>query len=458
MPRVQLDILGKSGLNAVGGYVIDDTIKNLSGPQGRNIFREMEYTDPIIGAMLFAIEYYLRQMKVIIEPGDKQDARAQELAEFCKSLFSDMSSSWEETLSEIVTMLPYGWAYLEIVYKLRKGETRNPKTRSKYTDGKFGWRKLALRSQLSLDKWELDEDGGIRGMWQVAPPNYQRIFIPIEKALLFRTTARYSNPEGKSVLTNAYRPWYFKRQLEQIEAIGMERDLTGLPIAWVPTEIMMSDATDDEKQIYAHWKNIVSKTKRNELEGIVAPMDYDAAGNKRYDFQLLASAGERQLDIGSAIARHKQEMAMTVLADWILLGHEKIGTQALSITKSEIFQKALQGWADAICDVFNSHAFRRIATINGFANVPLPMLRMVNPPSVNLDELGRYVSALAGANILFPDEPLVQFLREVATMPEAEQEVVEDGLKKREEMLTRPPENPISQEDEDEEVEEDDRA
>ena len=62
--------------------------------------------------------------------------------------------------------------------------------------------------------------------------------IPRAKCLLFRPTAYKSNPEGRSILRTAYRPWYNLTQIENIEGIGIERDLAGLPVVKVPPEVM----------------------------------------------------------------------------------------------------------------------------------------------------------------------------------------------------------------------------
>lgn len=118
-----------------------------------------------------------------------------------------------------------------------------------------------------------------------------RFFIPIEKALLFRTSARAENPEGRSILRNAYLPWDRKTKIEIIEAIGVERDLVGIPIAWVPAEIASAAAGTKQREIYDKWRQMVTRVRRDEQEGLVLPLEYDPdTGAKRYDFTLLAPA------------------------------------------------------------------------------------------------------------------------------------------------------------------------
>ena len=102
----------------------------------------------------------------------------------------DMQSTWVDTVSEILSFLTYGWSLHEIVYKRRMGNTRDTRTRSKYSDGLIGWAKLPIRSQETLYQWEYDEADNLVGMTQMPPPDFGLLTIPMSKALLFRTKVR----------------------------------------------------------------------------------------------------------------------------------------------------------------------------------------------------------------------------------------------------------------------------
>lgn len=134
------------------------------------------------------------------------DPRDQEAADFLESCLGDMSQPWSDVISEILSFLVYGWSFHEIVYKRRDGDSPDPVRRSRYADGRIGWRKLPIRAQDSLLEWQFDEAGGLQAMVQSPPPSYERLVIPIDKALLFRTEVSRGNPEGRSILRNAYRP------------------------------------------------------------------------------------------------------------------------------------------------------------------------------------------------------------------------------------------------------------
>lgn len=416
--RFSLEELGSTGLERYGGHIDEEFLPQLKGERGIRTYKEMRDNDPVVGAVLFAIDMLIRGVPWHVEPaGEKvEDLDA---AEFLESCLQDMSSTWEETISEIMSFLVFGWSYHEIVYKQRQGDNRDPSKRSRYNDGRIGWRKIPIRSQDSLWEWKFDETGGIRGMVQQPPPHYRQVFIPIEKALLFRTSNQKGNPEGRSVLRNAYRPWYFKKHIEEIEGIGIERDLAGLPIAWVPPELLSRSAAPEDRALLAEIKKIIRNVRRDEQEGVIFPLMYDSETNQKlYDFNLLSSGGTRQFDTDKIIQRYDQRIAMTVLADFILLGHEKVGSFSLASSKTDLFATALGAWLDGIAAVFNRNAIPRLFQINGMQLENLPQLVHGDIETPDLTEIGDYITKLAGTGMeLFPDPILEEKLRSFAKLP-----------------------------------------
>ena len=413
------EVLGVSGLIQFSGRVQEEFLKDLDNERGRKVYREMSDNDPIVGAILFAIDMLMRQVEWRIDPADGTD-EALDVAEFIESCLTDMSFSWNDTLSSILSMLPFGWSYTELVYKVRGGpDLKDPRKRSQFSDGKIGWRKIDLRPQDSLHRWEFDGDGGVQGMWQAAPPDYTPTFIPIEKSLLFRTRSFKNNPEGRSVLRNAYRPWFMKKRIEEIEAIGIERDLAGLPVAWVPPTMLSQTASPEEVASLAAIKQLVSTIKRDEQEGVIFPLAYDGAGNKRFDLTLLSTGGRREFDTDSIIDRYDQRIAMTTLSDFILLGHENVGSFALGSSKVDMFSVALGAWLDEVVSVFNRYGIPRLLELNNIDLELQPVLSHADVKRIDLTQLGAYITSLAGAGMpLFPDRRLEDHLRDMANFPQ----------------------------------------
>ena len=360
--------IGVTGRKIFGGIVSEEFLRQLTGLRGTRVYREMMDNDPVVGAMLFAIDKLLRKVAWTEEAAnDSTEAqKAKELLTECKN---DMEHTWAEFLSEVLSFLGFGYSVHEIVYKIRGGlETDDLSKKSKYNDGKVGWRKLPIRAQETIWRWNLDPDNPnyIESVEQL-PPLGGQVVIPFEKVLLFRTESRKDNPQGRSVLRNAYRPWFFKKRIEEIEGIGIERDLAGLPVAWVPPTMLLESASADEKKALAAIKKSVTSIRRDEQEGIVWPLCHDEKGNKVYDLTLLSTGGTRQFDTSKIIDRYDKRIAMTVLADFILLGQSKVGSFALSSDKTDLFSLVIAAWLECIAGELNKKAVPKLMKLNGIA-------------------------------------------------------------------------------------------
>lgn len=403
---------GRIGQKRYGGTFYEEFLKDLQGQKGIKMYTEMANNDDTVGAILFAIKMLIRNVKWYVEPGGDSQ-KDKEAAEFVKSCMDDMQKTWTDTISSVLSFLTYGWSFHEVVYKRRMGKTKNPNTRSKYTDGLIGWKKIPIRSQDTLYQWEYDHEDNLLGMTQMPPPDFGLITIPIEKAMLFRTEDIKDNPEGRSILRNAYRSWYFKRRIQEIEAIGIERDLAGLPVFYGPEGLdLWSDEDEDAQKIYAALTNMVKKIRRDEYEGVVLP--------NGYELKLLSTGGARQFDTNAIISRYDTRIAMTVLADFIMLGHNKVGSFALSADKTELFSVAIGAYLDIICETFNNQGIPPLIDINGkhFDGITdYPFLNHGDIEDTDLQRVGTFIKDMVGTGILIPDDALEDHIREVGNLP-----------------------------------------
>lgn len=391
--------LGMTGLRRQGGYIYEEFLRELQGQRGAKTFRTMADNDDICGAILYALEMLMRQVSWRFEADPDAGDAAKKLQDtFSGMLFEDMQSPWSETLSEILQMLVYGYSLLEVTYKKREGD-------STFSDGLIGWAHWGVRAQETIDRWEFDENGRITGAWQRVDTE---ILLPAERCLLFRTSTRRGNPEGRSLLRNAYRSWYFKRRMQEIEGIGVERDLAGLPVMTAPEGLpIFDDAYAAQRQ---SAEQLVRNIRRDEQEGVLMPFGWK--------LELLGSSSKRQFDTTQIITRYDQRMAMTVLADFILIGHDAVGSKALSANKTKIFGMAVNGLLDLVEDVVNRVAIPRLAKRNGFDLQAVPMLKHGDASPMELSDLSTYLQQLGGAGaVLFPNPALERHLLEIAKLP-----------------------------------------
>jgi len=419
MKKGKYDELGSLGLHQTGGFVNEEILTELQGKRGIRIFREMSDNDDTVGACLLAIKMILREVNWNIQEVS-QDQKDIEIADFVKSCMDDMEHTWVDFISEVSSMLEYGWSWHEQVFKKRSGYSKDLTKNSKHDDGRIGWRKLPIRSQDTLWAWDFDDNGNLQGFEQVDEYSYNAscVTIPLEKSLHFKLVNYKNNPEGKSILRNAYRSWFFKKNIQNIEGIGIERDLAGLPVAYLPPEFLSDNATPSQKATAQQMQDLVTNIRQDSQAGILMPMALDENGHKLFDLQLLNAAGSKQFDTSAIIRRYDQGISMSMLADFIMLGHDNVGSYALAETKSELFTKAVGAWADSICDVFNRFAIPKLCRLNGFDVEKYPKLTRSKITNVDLNTLGEFISKLtsSGAN-LFPDENLENHLRAQADLP-----------------------------------------
>ena len=408
--------LGISGLRRYGPYVYEEFLPNLRWPKAGETYKEMADNDPVVGSILYLAEMLIRNADWSVEAGG-DDGQSKANAVFLQSCMNDMDTSWADTICEVISMLTYGFSFHEVVYKIRRGpDETDSKYRSKHNDGKIGWRRIPIRSQSTLYQWDFDEEGDIKAFVQLAPPDYKVYYIPLNRGLLFRTRVSRDNPEGKSLLRNAYRPWYFKKRIEEIEGIGIERDLAGLPVLTAPEGLDLWSEDDPRMTaLRANAETLVQSIRRDQEEGILLP--------NGWDLKLLATGSSRQFDTNSIINRYDNRIAITMLSDLVLIGSDKTGSFAMADSKQSLLSTALKAQLHNIADVFNNYAVPKLMQFNNMKG-EYPLICPGNITSPGINEIALLLRAM-GLNIA-KDKELMNYLRKITSLPQLDQETFEE--------------------------------
>lgn len=424
MKNVNFKPQGVSGIRRYGSNIYEEFLPELRWPRAGKIYQEMSDNDAVIGSILYLAEMLIRGTTWTVKPASTA-AHDVEAAKFLESCMGDMDSSWADVISEVLSMLAYGFSFHEIVYKIRRGPTEtSSKYRSKYSDGRIGWKRIPIRAQTSLQGWEFNEDGDTVGFIQMAEPDFKTVTIPLSKGLLFRTRVSRENPEGKSLLRNAYRSWFFKKHFEEIEGIGIERDLAGFPVLTCPQDLDLWNEDDPRMvALKANAEKIVSAVRRDSEEGMLLPHGWE--------LKLLTSGSSRQIDIGSTIERYDNRIAITMLSDIILIGGGgKSGSFALADTKQSMLAAALQSQLANIADVFNNRAVADLFKYNNF--VGLTELPTIVPGQIQTPSLKEVALMLRAMGLsIAGDMELQNYLRHVLGMPNLDEGLFNDAYKEQ---------------------------
>src|SRR3990167_2787536 len=334
-----VDKLGHSGLGVFSGIVIDDFLTELLGRQGYKRYDEMWRNSPIVGGMLSALS---RSVMSTVEWGwgsnlGDDDPRI----EFLNRAEDNIKPSWKTHLGEAIEpTLVFGFTPFAIWLESKNGE--------------IVWKKFLMMGQDTVYRWLFDADGEITGLVQQAI-GYPIETIPIERIILYRTTVYRNNPEGRSVLRNSWTPYYFGKNMMQIEGIGVERDIAGTPKVKLPPNADTTAGSDDMNRA----EQVVRNLRNDEQAGVVEP--------DGWEISLLSSGGARLFDTDKIITRYDSRMLMSVGAQFLLLGQNGSGSLALSRDQTDFFVMFANSIAEMIAENFTEYAVKPLLRLNGYA-------------------------------------------------------------------------------------------
>ena len=106
--------IGRTGLRRTGGFIEgDEFLLQLANERKYRVFREMRENDPVINAIVFAVEMLIRQVDWRMEV-DEKDTAGQEAADFLDECREDMTETWCNPMAELLSFIVCGWSYFEI--------------------------------------------------------------------------------------------------------------------------------------------------------------------------------------------------------------------------------------------------------------------------------------------------------------------------------------------------------
>lgn len=386
---------GWSGFKRFGGIVAEEFHTDLKGTKAARVYREMGDNDPLIGGALRGMRMLIRQADWPVKPAN-ESTEAHYWGDKLDECMYDMDTPWRGVIDDAFTVMQYGFCLLWELNKIRRGDHPSKLFNSQYNDGLYGWRSLEIRKQDTIEEWHYSEDGKtLLGCWQRSPPHYKREYLTLSRMAHFRFEPAGGSPEGRSGLRNAYRPYYLKTLKEEIEGVGIARDLAGYPVMEVPVAILGPGATAAQVAIRQMMFNMVRKVKRDQLEGLVIPAEMGADGEPTgYKFRLMSSGGSRAIDIDKSITRDRVDELISLLWEFPLLGAMENGSRSLSSDKTKLASVALGGLMDIIAETLNISTIARWCNLN---KIPRDLWPTISHGDIEKENIAEWITGFAAA-------------------------------------------------------------
>lgn len=375
----------------------------------------MAETDETVGAMLYCIAATMRQIKWEYVPQiDGEDApedpEAKKWRDIATTMLKDMEQPFDDHIEDMLTMLWAGFAPVEMIFKVRDG------VGSRFSDGFYGIGSLNLLDQTTI--WDFVYEGSkpvaMKQMGIGIGAQTADGLIPMEKTLLYRTSTQYNNPRGRPLLKSAWRAWRLKRKVQDSEAIGIERELCGLPIFEMPEEMILQqfdldaegNLTEDAKRAIAMVQAAKAATqdmRLNKTGGLVIPSDtwgedvQGGAAHKKYNFRIQTTGGQRTVDSRTVVRDYDHAIARVAMMQFLTLGQRSGGSYSLSDDQSSMAVASIMALADKATAEWNKKSVALTWIVNAFPDKYRPRLKHSDVNKNGITQLGQFFAGVGKA-------------------------------------------------------------
>jgi hypothetical protein len=430
-PTLTMGEIGRSGLIVLGGNIFEECQEELRWPHAADTFKEMS-KDASIAAALDYVDNKVATALWDVKIPEGYDKQLQPHAQFLRQCMHDMEHTWTDFIKQAASFGRFGFAPVEKVYRYREKSKG-----SKYNDLLIAPRKLALRSQDSIDRfrwggsgkdlagfyqnvWSMDSNPLTAEGWSYfdSPRELSQKFIPRKKFLLFRHNPQKDSPTGTSPLASVWQAWKMKQAYQEAEALGAAQDANAFKILFLPPEYLVADADDDKKESLKMFQKALVNAHQARESGIILPFVTDEKGNKMFDFDIKNIGGTSRYDTDKIIARYNQEILVGLFADVLALGSGGGGgSYSLSESKLSVIDLAVAARLDEIRNQLNHDLVRQIFELNGWDTEVMPYFEYRLPEAVNLEELGKFIQRVKAVGMLPVTPKVVNWVLKLADIP-----------------------------------------
>ena len=439
--RFRLGDIGVSGLSIFGGITETELKRELNFPNSIKTYQSMSYHTAVY-APLSLYKSLVNKVTYRFKLPDNPTAEEKNKAEILEQmLFKDMEHPFSSFIDDAMTMTLYGFAPVEKVYR-----RRTKASGSLFDDGLIAPKKLALRHQTSIEKFIFDETGdnvlavkqcitGTNDPYGRYSSKGSSVSIPRSKFMLFTTGNNRANPYGTSPLRNVYLPYRYLSALEEIEAGGVQKEITGIPLLRIPAQYMAADAPAEQKALYEQFKNIVRNLQAGNQSGVVLPSAYDEQTRQAlFDLELLSSDGKRQFDISAIKEYYRSLIFIGMQADILLLGNTATGGSfALGTVKNSLTGNAVEGFLRSIVQIVNKELILQIYQLNSWNTDRMIEIDYEGFEGESLDDVGKFVQRCAAVGMMTKDVDTINYIRKIMGIDPLPEGTTQEDL---DEMLT----------------------
>lgn len=346
-----------------------------------------------------------------VVPAD-DSADADMVAEAFEAIFDAMDTPLDRVVTRAAMYRYYGFSMQEW-------------TLARISDQIVGLKDISPRAQFTIERWDVEAHGALLGVVQRSPQNSQEIYIPRDRLLYMCDDSLNDGPEGLGLFRHITKPAEELEKFEDLEGIGYENSLRGMPVARLPLSEMAQDAeTNPEKaplnqQIMNAFSNLFKNHAKDPQRAMALDsavyenVDGSPSSQRKYDLDVIKSGGEGEVEIAAAIVRKQREIARALGTESIMLG-DGAGSRSLADSKDGELHKKVDGALTAINHQLKRDVMTPIMIKNGWDLSLMPEITFGKVTSMSVEQLAGMVERLARSGVMLTNED--EAVKELFTM------------------------------------------
>ena len=345
------------------------------------------------------------------------------------------AKKYVELLEEVMGAMVSPWSRIirrGALYKFH-GFNVQEWTAVKLPSGIIGYADIEVRPAHTVELWDVDFKGTVKGIWQQTPQTGERIYLPRRKLIYLVDDVLTDSPEGMGWFRHLVDPGERLNQLLKLEGIGYERDLAGTPIGRAPLSeinVAVKNNTlrkEDAVKMIEGLSNFVKLQVKKPETGIVLDSQpykslsadgYGISGVPQWGIDLLTGTNTSIQYLDNAIQRINREMAMIIGVEGILLGSDGSGSLALSKDKTNNLYLQAESTLSDMREMFQKDFIDPIWILNGWPEEYKPRFKTESISFKDVTEITAALREMATAGaVLSPDDEAINDVRDLLGIP-----------------------------------------
>lgn len=365
------------------------------------------------------IEKAFANWKIISNPASDDSKEASDFIEYCFKNIPDQSL--RKIARDLATINEYGFSVSEKVFtKVKTG---------KYKD-KFKIGRVGFRPQASLDRQQpfvFDNTGSVISAVRQVPlqnnvmysaynyigvnvnatllTNFEPTDIPRNKLLICTLGSMDSNTMGVSPLVGCYKDYKEKLLIENLEVIGVTKDLAGVIELRVPSQVLRR-ADLDPNSVEAAMISDLMRDAANAHAGdqtfFMLPSDTNTNGVAQFAMNLKGIDGRgKSFNTQELIKARKKSILDRFGAGVIDLG-DGGGSYNLSQAKNGMLYNFVNRTVNIILEVLNYDLIPQLLALNNYklSQEDMPYIETTDVADIDMESYSKMVQRLTSVGLI----------------------------------------------------------